>query len=333
MKEDDALKVLVTGADGMLGSYTVHELLERGYAVRALVQPGSESPTLDDLPVERFPGDLLDAEAMRKAVAGCRRVIHSAAVTDLRGNADRIWKINLDGTRHVMDAAEAAGVERVVFVGSASSFQFGTRENPPEECGEFPPEYRGVAYMESKRQAALMVRERVRRGRLNAVVAAPTFLVGGYNFRPGSSALVRGFMLGKLRVASPGGRNFAYAGDVAHGLVNALEQGRAGEFFFLGGENLTYAEFLGKIARVAGRPEPWFTLPEVAVRAVGLGASCFETLTGKQVELNNLIARMSVLSAYYSSAKAIRELDLPQTPIETAIDESIAGLRKYGHLT
>lgn len=325
-------RVLLTGADGMLGSYVARELLARQYAVRAFVLPGSASPTLDGLPLEIVRGDLTRENEVAQAVKGCRYVIHCAAIVDLRGPKELVWKVNLDGARHVLEACRAAKVKRLVYVGSASSFQFGSRENPPAECGAFPEPYRGVPYMESKYQATVMVRDFARRTGLAAIMVAPTFLVGGFNYLPGSSNLLRGIVDGSLRVASHGGRCFAYAGDVATAIVNALRKGRLGECYFLGGENLTYMEFLTKVARVAGKRPPRLTVPRIGVRLLGWGADLLEATTGRQLQLNGLIARLSLFSTFYSSAKAIRELDMPQTPIETAIRDSIRGLIEYGHL-
>jgi len=325
-------RVLLTGADGMLGSYLARELLARDYAVRAFVLPNSASPTLDGLPLEIVRGDLTRAPQIAQAVKGCRYVIHSAAIINLRAPKELVWKVNLDGTRHVLEACRAAKVKRLVYVGSASSFQFGPRENPPVECGGFPDNYRGVPYMESKFQATIMVRDFARRTGLEAVSVAPTFLVGGFNYLPGSSSLVRGLVDGTLRVASPGGRCFAYARDVATAIVNALRLGRPGECYLLGGENLDYREFLTKVARVAGKRPPLLTVPYAGIRLLGWGADLLEATTRRKLEINGLIARLSLSYAYYSSAKAIRELDMPQTPIETAIRDSIRGLVEYGYL-
>ena len=326
------MKVLVTGADGMLGSYLVRELLARKHVVRAMIQPGSKSPTLDGLTIERNMGDLLNEKDVHRAVAGCEGVVHCAAVTNLRGDPGLVWRVNLDGTRRVVDACLTHGGKRLVYVGSASSFAFGSKRSPVKDCGEFPEAYRGVAYMESKRRATEMVRNFVCCRGLNAVIVAPTFLVGGYNFRPGSSELVRGFAQGRLRVSPRGGRNFVFAGDVAYAIANALDQGEPGECYLAAGENLTYTEFFAQAARVIKRRAPMATAPNVLVKAMGLGGSLWEFLIGRPVEINFLLTRLSVLSTYYNPGRAVRELSMPQTPIDRAIEESVKGLYQYGLL-
>lgn len=326
------MKILVTGADGMLGSYLARELLARKHVVRALIQPGSDSPTLDGLAIERSTGDLLNEQDMHRAAADCEGVIHCAAITNLRADPDFVWRVNFEGTRHVADACLAHKVKRLVYVGSASSFAFGSKQSPAKDCGEFPQAYRGVAYMESKRRATDTVRDYVQNRGLNAIIVAPTFLIGGHNFRPGSSDLLRGFAQGRLRVLPHGGRNFVFAGDVACALANALDQGEPGGCYLAAGENLTYGEFFARAAQIVKRPSPKTAVPNVLVKAVGLGGSLWEFLTGRQVQINYLLTRLSVLSTYYSSERAVKELSMPQTSIEQAIEESVKGLYKYGLL-
>lgn len=326
------MKVLVTGADGMLGSYLVRELLARGHAVRAFVQPGSVAPTLDGLEIERAAGDLCRDQDVSDAVAGCDAVCHCAAITDLNAKPELIREINTEGTRRVVDAVLANGVGRLVFVSSASAFQYGTREAPAETCGDFPEIYRGVVYSESKYAATELVRQAVRERGLDAVIAAPTFMVGGFNCRPGSSDLLCAFAKGRLRVSAPGGRNFVFAGDVACATANALSRGAAGAAYLLAGENLTYTEFLTLASTAARQRPPLATLPGALVTVAGRLGTWSEKITGRPAKLNDTLARLSLTFPCYSPARAVRDLDMPQTPIETAIQQSLAGLRAYGLL-
>ncbi len=327
------MRVLVTGADGLLGSNLVRRLLDHGYAVRVLVYPGSRSTSLDGLDIERAEGDLLDGgDVLANAMRECEGVFHVAAITDLWAGPDLTRRVNLEGTRNVLEACLGAGVRRLLFVGSASSFKPGTLARPGDESGDFPGVYTGTAYMESKHQAAELVRTYVRDRGLDAVIVAPTFLLGPYDTRPSGGELVRRFCEKGMRVTSPGGRNFAYAPDVAEGVRLAFEKGRAGETYILGGENMTYKEFFGRVRRIAGREGPQRVMPPRVVLAAGSLASFIGKVTGRKPKFNKDIARFSLLNTYYTSAKAIAELGLPQTPIETAIRDSIHSLVEYGHL-
>jgi dihydroflavonol-4-reductase len=327
------MRAFVTGADGLLGANLVRVLLDSGHQVRALIYPGSPSSALDGLDLEREDGDLLDpATDLARTMEGCEAVFHCAAVTDLWADADFTWKVNLEGTRRVLDACLAAGVKRLVYVGSASSFAAGTIEDPGDETGPFPEVYRGAPYMESKHQAADLVRRYVRERGLDAVIVTPTFMLGPYDTRPSGGELIRQFLQKDAGVATPGGRNFAYAPHVAKAMLSAYERGRTGETYILGGQNLTYQEFFTRVAKLAGANEPRRVLPRPLIMAAGFAASAIGKLTRRRMIFNRQLASFSVVGAYYRTDKARQELGLEQTTADTAIEESVKGLRQYGHL-
>jgi dihydroflavonol-4-reductase len=326
--------VLVTGADGLLGSHLVRRLLQKEFNVRTFLHPGSSSPTLDGLELERFVGDLtLDDDGLAGAVRGAEYVFHCAAITDMWCPPERVWQVNDGGTRRVLEACLTEGVRRLVFTGSASTFQFGSLGRPGDENAPYPAAYRGIAYMESKQRATQRVLESVRDRGLDAVVVAPTFLLGSMDWRPSSGELIRQFLQRGLRFASPGGRSFAYAPDVADAMIAAMDQGKKGECYIAGGHNTTYMDFFTQVADIAGTGKrPWANLPGIAVLAAGYAGSLFQKFTGKTMTINRNIARLSLLGTYYSSEKAIRELGMPQTSLEIAIEESVRSLRDYGHI-
>ena len=327
-------QALVIGADGLLGSHLVRRLIERDYAVRVFIQPQSKSPTLDGLPVELIKGDLLnDDNRLEQAVDGCRHVFHCAAITDMWADRDITWKVNLDGTRRVLDACLEKGVQRLVFTGSASSFQFGTIENPGDESGSFPAAYRGIAYMESKHRAMKLVLEYVDQRGLDAVVVAPTFLLGALDWRPSSGELIRQFIKRKMRFTSPGGRSFVHASDVALAMAAAAEKGKKGQCYIAGGHNLSYLDFFTRVANLAGGVSPpRFVLPKSAIMACGAAGSLYGKLFSKRPPLDLRMARLALCGTYYSSSKAARELGMPSTPIDDAVAESIKSLRDYGYV-
>jgi len=327
-------KVLVIGADGLLGSHLVRRLIERDCHVRVFIQPQSRSPTLDGLPVEMIKGDLLDADGqLEKAVDGCRYVFHCAAITDMWADRDITWKVNLDGTRRVLDACLKKGVKRLVFTGSASSFQFGTIENPGDESGSFPSAYRGIAYMESKHRAMQLVFDYVARRGLDAVVVAPTFLLGALDWRPSSGELIRQFLKRKMFFTSPGGRSFVHASDVALAMVAAAEKGTKGQSYIAAGHNLSYLDFFTRVASIAGGVNPpRFVLPRSAIMACGAAGSLYGKVFSRRPPLNLKMAKLALCGTYYSSDKAVRELGMPRTPIDASIEESIKSLRDYGYV-
>lgn len=327
------MKALITGADGLLGSNLVRELLDQNFEVRVLLQPGSPSCTLDGLPIEKLQGDLLDeGDGLAKAVKGCQAVFHCAAITDFWADAELTWKVNLEGSRKVMDACLACGVKRLVLVGSASSFQFGTRERPGDEHSSYAPAYRGIPYMESKHAAVELAKRYIRDKGLDAVMVMPTFMLGNHDSRPSSGTLIQQFVKKEMKATSPGGRNFVHVRDVARAMILALEKGIKGECYILGGQNLTYKELFTMAARAAGIKPPLLVLPRAAILLFGAAGSAYEKLTGKQPLMNYRLARMALLETYYSPAKAVAGLGMPRTPVEEAVRDTVAGLRDYGHL-
>jgi dihydroflavonol-4-reductase len=327
------MKAFVTGADGLLGSNLVRELLARDYSVRCLICPGSHSCTLDGLAVEEVAGDLCDEGfSLRDAMAGCDVVFHCAAITDLWADGEVVWKVNVEGTRRILDACLAVPIRRVVFVGSASCFAPGPISAPGDESGAFPEAYRGTAYAESKHRAMELVREYVCVRGLDAVIVAPTFLLGPYDSRPSGGELLRQFIRRPMPFVPPGGRSFAYAPDVARAMVSAMEKGKPGQIYILGGHNLCYRDFFSRVARIAGLPSPRGTLPGPVIRLAGAMASFFGGIVGMRPRFNRSVARMSLLGAYYSSGKATDQLGMSQGPVEAGIEDSIRSLIAYGHL-
>lgn len=334
IKMKKAKKVLVTGADGLLGSNVVRELLEQGHRVRVLVQPGSLSPALKGLlPMRIITGDLLyDLKELQKAVSGCDTVIHCAALTSFSADPDLVQRVNVEGTKNIMDACLDRGVGRFIHVGSASSFQFGSLEDPGSEEGGFPEVYERITYMRSKYEAMNLVKKYVESYDLDAVIVAPTFMFGPHDARPSSGEMIRQFIIRNMIVTSPGGRNFVHVRDVARAIVAAQEKGRRGESYILGGENLSYLDFFSKVATITGKKPPRVAVPKFIVIAGGMAATAYQGLAGKRLVFNLSIAVSGSLQAYYSSSKAERELGLTHTPLEKAISDSFQSLVEYGHL-
>ena len=327
------MKALVIGGDGLLGSHLVRKLLEKKIELRVLIQPGSTSPTLEGLDLELIEGDLLDeGDGLVKASSDCDYVFHLAAITDMWAPKDITWKVNYDGTERVLEACLKNKVKRLIFTGSASSYQFGSLDAPADESSPFPEAYRAGAYMESKYEAMMLVKRYVKERGLDAVVIAPTFMLGSLDWRPSSGELVRQFITKQMKVTSPGGRNFAYAPDVAEAMINAMDRGKAGESFITGGPNLSYKEFFGLVAGQAGFAGPEKIVPKPLLLAIGAGGSLVTKLTGKKVALNYTLAKLAICSTFYSSQKAIDELGMPQTDIDFAIAETIRSLKEYGHI-
>lgn len=325
-------RVLVTGGDGFLGTHIVRELLGRGHTVRVMSEPGREAPGLTGMAVERVEGDLRQARAVVEAVQGCAHVVHAAASTAIwPSKSELLRQINVDGTRNVVSACLSEGVERLVHVGSANSFGFGSKDSPGDETRPYGGGVYGLGYMDTKREAMDLVLAAVRDQGLDAVVVAPTFMLGPGDFGPGSGQMLLSVAAGEVPGITRGGRCYVHVRDVAMATVNALTMGRKGECYIAGHENLSYGEAFGLMARVTGAKPPRLQFPGVAVLAVGALGSLQGKLLGRAPKVSMPMARISTDEHYYSSAKAVHELEMPQTPVETAVREAWAWFREHAY--
>lgn len=326
-------RVLVTGGDGFLGANLVRELHRCGYEIRIFSEPNRETKTIDGFPFEVARGDIRNRCDLERAVDGCDYLIHAAASTSIwPSRSKHLEQINIDGTRNVIDAALTSGVSRLIHVGTANSFGHGTKDDPGTEDRPFRGDRYGLGYIETKREAQRMVSEAITERGLPAVVVAPTFMIGPYDTKPGSGQLVIAIVEGSVPGYARGGRNYVYVKDVACGAVAAIERGRIGEAYILGNENLTYCEFFHRVAAVAGVSPPRFGFPAPIVKATGFFGSLIGKVSGRTPRVTFPMAKISVDTHFYSAEKAVRELGMPQTPIEVAIREALAWFGANGYL-
>ena len=328
------MKILVTGADGLLGSNLVRELLSRGHSIRAFVQPGRQQKTLEGLSIEKFSGDLLTAEEVAKAGEGCDAVIHCAASTSVWPIRSQIVnKVNIDGTKNIIRAVKQNQIKRMVYVGTANSFGFGSKENPGVEGNPYKSATYGLDYMDSKYKAQQVILKEVQENSLPAVIVNPTFMFGPYDSNPSSGAMIVALFNGKVPGYTSGGRNYLCAKDAAVAIANALTKGRVGECYILGNQNLSYKEAFVKIASTIGVKAPSIPIPPVFAKLYGRIGSLIGNISGKAPAISYPLSRIACDEHYFSPAKAVRELELPQTPIETGIKECFEWLKENGYLS
>jgi len=325
------MKILVTGGDGQLGANLVRVLIDRGHVVRTLVKPGHKAVALRGVPAEIVIGDVLDRTDMQFAVHGCDAVVHAAAMVRWWPRRSKtVDSANVEGTRNVVDAAERNEVERFIYVGSASSFRPGPLDHPagegaPECCDSRAPEY-----IRSKLTAQRIVMDEVRERRLPGIVVNPTFMIGPYGSLDGSSSLLLRLYRRQLRWIPPGGRNFVHTGDVAVGIEHALTKGLIGECYILGHENLPYSEAFRKICRVLRIPPPRGRISRPLMKTAGLLGSAVSLACARRPDLTPTMAEMTCRDCYYDPRKAMKELDMPQHPIEEAVEDAWRWFRSLG---
>lgn len=324
------MKTLVTGASGFVGTNLVRRLVEEGADVRVLVRKTSDTRGLDDLPVEQVLGDIRDVWAVRRAVEGCRRVYHLAAIVDVNTRVSpAIWDVNVGGTVHVAAACRRAGVERLVHTSSIAAVGHGTRERPATEETPYNLGRFRLDYLDSKREAERMLGEFVRAG-LDVVIVNPGYIFGRGDLALRSGEYVRVAARGLVRFTFPGGINAVDVDDVVEGHVRAMERGRPGERYILGGENLTYDEFYRLLADVVGASPPWGRLPGGVAALVAVGGEAFTALTGISHPIHRRTLAMSRIFHFVSSEKARRELGMEFGPVRRALEKAYDWFRERG---
>lgn len=327
------MKVLVTGANGLLGSNLIREMLHSGYEVRGMVRENCNLLALKHVDVELIKGKITNPADIRKAVAGCDVVVHAAANTSQwPTHYDAYKKTNVDATRLILDEAVRRNVERFIFVSSANAFDPGTKGIPGTENSPFNS-HKKSGYMLSKYTAQNMVLEEFQRSGLQAVVVNPTFMLGKYDSKPSSGQIILMACKKSLMAYPPGGKNFVHVADVARGITNAISIGKPGECYLLANENLTYREFFEKLKLVYGNSQILARIPRPAIHLIGRMGSLYENLSGRPAKLNSLNAHLLCTDNYYSSEKAVRELNMPQTPITQAIKDALEWFEQYVYLS
>ena len=325
--------VLVTGADGLLGSHVVRRALISGYQVKAFVQPDRDTGSLDGLDVEHYYGDLTKSDDVRKSVKGCDYIIHTAGSTSVWPDHSPLsWRINYDAVVALAKVAEENALKRFIHIGSASSFGYGTKQDPGDESSAFLGHKFDLDYLESKKTAQDYLLDQYQQNGFPVIVLALTFMIGDFDSAPGAGKMIIGVVKHQVPGYSKGGKSVVYAGDVAQAAVNALTMGRLGESYITGGENLTYHEFFDLICHLANvRPIKW-VIPTSLACLFGSILEILSKFTGKPPMISQTMAAMSGDTHFYKSTKAITELNMPQTSASEAILRAIEYFMQIGYL-
>jgi dihydroflavonol-4-reductase len=328
------MKILITGPTGLLGHNLIRLLVSEGHRIRAIVQPQAPVNFLLGLDIEIIPCDIVtDTALLDKAMEGCDAVIHTAALTTVSPARSPLHRlVNVQGAINVMEAALKNNVKRYIHVGTANSFGYGSAGRPGTESCAYNSGKYGLDYTDSKLEAQQIVLDYVKSRGLSAIVVNPTYMIGPYDAKPSSGAMIVAVCTGKLKGYSPGGKNCISVKDVSRAISNALTHGKIGECYILGNENLTYKALFEKVARSAGVDVPSLKIPALAVKAWGLAGSLYERVAKRKTMLNYPMARIACDCHYFNAEKAVRELGLPQTPLEQAIEEAIQWFASNGYI-
>jgi len=324
--------VLVTGATGFVGSAVARALAARGYHVRALMRANANRLNIAGLDCEPVTGDMRDEQAVSAAAKGARYLFHVAADYRLWAkDPHEIERNNLDGARATMRAALKAGVERLVYTSSVAALKPGT--GPVNETSRHSPRTVIGAYKRSKLLAEREVERMVAQENLPAVIVAPSTPIGPRDVKPTPTGrIIVEAAAGRMPAFVDTGLNLVHVDDVAEGHLLALEKGRIGENYILGGADVMLQTMLGDIAALSGRKAPTVKLPRGPLFPLAWGAEMAARITGREPFLTADALRMSRYRMFFSSAKAARELGYRARPYREGLADALAWFAHNGYL-
>ncbi len=326
------MKVLVTGATGFVGSQVAGTLVRQGHQVRVLRRKTSSTLALEGLDVEHAYGDILEPDAVAAAVKGCDQVFHVAALSSYwRAKAAEVYKVNVAGTRIVMDACLRAGISRVVHTSSCGAIGIRRDGRPSDETQPFDPRDEHFAYGHSKHLAELEVLKAVKLG-LQAVIVNPAVVIG-----PGDHNLISGSMIVEMAKrplpgCPPGGVCMADIDAIVEGHLAAAFRGRIGERYILGGENLTYRQITGIIADIVGRRAPQWIIPPWVLPPAAVALDLVNRFVPRPIASGDQL-RLSAHNAFFDSRKAVAELGYRILPFQGAAERAYRWYQEHGYLS
>jgi dihydroflavonol-4-reductase len=323
----------VTGATGFVGSHVAGVLAEQGADLRLLVRSSSDLRNIQELKAERVTGDLRDATSLKKAVTGCEVVFHVAA--DYRlwvRDPDEMYRSNVEGTRAILEAAREGGVRRVVYTSSVATMGFTSNghladENSPVSLANMIGPYKRSKFMAEE------VAIQAGKSGMDVVVVNPTTPVGERDIKPTPTGrIVVDFLKKKFPAYVDTGLNLVDVAECARGHVAALEKGRSGERYILGGENLTLKQILDKLAAITGLPSPKIKVPYAVALVTGVVDQVVTGYIRKREPRATIDAvRVGRKKMFVASSKAERELGWRTVPVDAALRRAVEWFRANGY--
>jgi len=325
--------VFLTGATGFVGSHVARSLAAQGADLRLLVRPASDLRNIQELQAERVIGDLRDTASLKKAVAGCDVIFHVAA--DYRlwvRDPEQMYRSNVEGTRAILEAARENKVRRVVYTSSVATMGFQSNGHLADEDSPVSLANMIGPYKRSKFMAEEIAVEAGRSG-MDVVVVNPTTPVGERDIKPTPTGrIVVDFLKKKFPAYVDTGLNLVDVAECARGHVAALERGKSGERYILGGENLTLKQILDKLAVITGLPSPSIKVPHVVALATGVVDQVFTGyIRNREPRATIDAVRMGRKKMFVSSSKAERHLGWKIVPVDGALRRAAEWFQANGY--
>jgi len=319
------MKIFVTGGNGFLGSRTLNNLIKKGHAVRCLLRKQSNTDRIKHLNFERHFGDIRDPQSLIEGMKGCDAVIHLACIsswTDIRQMESQLESIAVDGTRNVLDAVRANGKIRAVYVSSSAAIDASKRPQVFDEQAQYTLSESSLKYSIAKHKAEQVVKQYVRDFDLDVVTVNPCEAYGPNDEGMVTAGNLVEILKESISIVCSGGTSVAHVDDIARGIVLALEKGKKGERYILGGDNLTIAQMSKVVRKLAGKSDFVLTIPNHIIVA-----ACFVLAKlGLKTPIPMDVLDYAVLYWFVDSSKAKRELGYEWRPAQQTFQDVVQWL-------
>lgn len=329
------MKVLLTGATGFIGANLLRELLKEGESVRVLLRSDSNTRNIDGLEgVERYMGDLTQRDTLVSALKNIKTLYHVAAsYTFWASDAASIYAGNVIGTRNILEEALNHGVEKVVYTSTVGTIGLCPGSEPADENTTLHPKDITKPYKHSKYLAEKEALRMLERG-LPLVIVNPSTPIGPHDIKPTPTGkIIVDFLNGRMPAYIDTGLNIVHVRDVAKGHLLAAQKGRIGERYILGNKNMTFKELLEELSGITGIPASNIRIPyRIALIMAYLNNFISNYLTHRPPLIPLEAVQMARKKMFFTPAKAIKELGLPQTPIREALREAIGWFQTEGYV-
>lgn len=328
------MNTFVTGATGFIGASIARQLLIDGHSVRVLVRPGADSSNLAGLDVEPWSGDLLDPESLRTGLKGCDVLYHAAADYRLWARDPAVmYRVNVEGTAAILEAALENGLSRVVYTSSVGTLgnpgdgRPGSEEAPVTLADMVGP------YKKSKFLAEREAEKFLARG-LPLVIVNPSTPVGPFDIKPTPTGkIIVDFLNRRMPAYLDTGLNIIAVEDCARGHILAAEKGVVGRKYVLGNANLTLCDIFGMLEEITGLSAPRVRLPYTPILLAAWVNEGLSRLTGREPLIPLAGVQMAAKYMYFDSSRAVAELGLPQTPVKDALARAVEWFRRTGYVS
>ena len=325
------MKVLVTGANGLLGHHVVMQLQKANHDIRIILR-GNPAIYFDMTNIESVGGNFSDYESLKIAADGCDAIIHIAAVT----STDFLYyqdysKINVEGSETLIKVADELKINRLIFVSTANTIGYGNKEQPADETAKIEFPFTKSFYARSKVEAEKLFVEASNKRLRHVVIVNPTFMIGSFDTKPSSGKLMLMGYKKRIMFVPSGGKNFVAVTDVAIAICNALTAGKNGERYLVSGLNLSFKEFYQIQSRVGEYTQKIIVLPDILLKVAGKLGDILRFF-GIKTEMCSMNLNQLIVQEYYNNQKAKNELALTSKSLEQAVNEALDWFKMQGTL-